>query len=140
MSRKRLTLKLKRWLAAIGALVVMGGLGGLVLVTSFAIRETGRGANPNMAFSPTGNVPDALAADLARLPDADDLVRVVEPTTRAQLGSTPPPSNDSPAADQGRIEDGDAPTERFEAVVVLSDGDRRVGRLTAVDVAILIQS
>jgi hypothetical protein len=41
------------------------------------------------------------------------------------------------------VEDGDAPTERFEAVVVLSDGNwrvRHVERLTAVDVTIQIQS
>jgi hypothetical protein len=64
-------LQLKRWLAIIGALVVMGLLGGLFLMISFAIRETGRGADPNVAFSPTENVPGALAADIAWLPDAD---------------------------------------------------------------------
>jgi hypothetical protein len=43
----------------------------------------------------------------------------------------------------GRVGDGDDPTERFEAVIVLSDGNwrvRHVERLTAVDVPIQIQS
>jgi hypothetical protein len=204
-------LKLKRWLVIIGALVVMGLFGGLFLVISFAIRETGRGADPNVAFSPTENVPGALAADLAWLPDADDLVRVVEPNTRAQLGAMWLRADDAlsraasgdligldvwfvdaalsnamsrfdsdvdteyevsaplalghrlrvdfysldgqivvldietirPRPIDGRVEDGDAPTERFEAVVVLSDGNwrvRHVERLTAVDVTIQIQS
>ncbi|MFT6765082.1 MAG: hypothetical protein ACJAXA_003763 [Candidatus Aldehydirespiratoraceae bacterium] len=204
-------LQLKRWLAIIGALVVMGLLGGLFLMISFAIRETGRGADPNVAFSPTENVPGALAADVAWLPDADDLVRVVEPTTRARLGAVWLRADDAlsraasgdligldvwfvdaalsnamsrfesdldtrhkvsapsavghriridfysldgqivvldietirPRPIDGRVEYGDAPTERFEAVLVLSDGNwrvRHVERLTAADVPIQIQS
>jgi hypothetical protein len=204
-------LQLKRWLAIIGALVVMGVLGGLFLVISFAIRETGRGADPNVAFSPTENVPGALAAGVAWLPDADDLVRVVEPTTRAQLGAMWLRADDAlsraaagdltgldvwfvdaalsnatsrfetdldtenvvsaplalghrlridfysldgqvvvlgietirPRPIDGRVDGGDAPTERLEAVVVLSDGNwrvRHVERLTAVDVPIQTQS
>ncbi|MFT4774191.1 MAG: hypothetical protein ACI83Y_001093 [Candidatus Azotimanducaceae bacterium] len=204
-------LQLKRWLALIGVLVVMSVLAGLFLVISFAIRETGRGADPNVAFSPTENVPGALAADVAWLSDAENLVRIVEPTTRAQLGAVWLRADDAlsraasgdltglevwfvdaalsnamsrfeidldteqrvsapsalghrlrvdfysldgqivvldtetirPRPIDGRVEDGDPLTERFEVVLVLSDGNwrvRHVERLTAVDVAIQIQS
>jgi hypothetical protein len=190
---------------------VMSVLAGLFLVISFAIRETGRGADPNVAFSPTENVPGALAADVAWLSDAENLVRIVEPTTRAQLGAVWLRADDAlsraasgdltglevwfvdaalsnamsrfeidldteqrvsapsalghrlrvdfysldgqivvldtetirPRPIDGRVEDGDPLTERFEVVLVLSDGNwrvRHVERLTAVDVAIQIQS
>lgn len=75
----------KRWLAVVGAALVVVILGAFLLLISFAVRETGDGANPDSAFSSTQLDPDALRAEIAWLPDADGLVRNMEPSTRDQL-------------------------------------------------------
>jgi hypothetical protein len=78
----------KRLLAMLGAALVVVVLGAFLLLISFAVRETGDGANPDRAFSSTELDPDALLAEIAWLPDAEDLVRGMEPGTRDQLGVT----------------------------------------------------
>lgn len=78
----------KRWLAVLGAVLVVGVLGAFLLLISIAVRETGDGANPDRAFSSTELDPDSLLAEIAWLPDADDLVRAMEPSTRDQIGVT----------------------------------------------------
>ena len=78
----------KKWIAAAATLVVVIVVLALLGVISLTVRQTGNGSNPDDAFSPTAVVPEALAAPLTWLDDADDLVRVVEPATREQLTAT----------------------------------------------------
>lgn len=76
----------KRWLAVAGGLVVLLVLAAVLLLISFAVRETGGGADPGEAFSATDLDTSALSAEIAWTDDADDLVRRMEPSTREQLG------------------------------------------------------
>ena len=46
------------------------------------------GASPDDAFSATQAIPDILGVDVSWQPDAEGLVRRVEPTTREQLTAT----------------------------------------------------
>jgi hypothetical protein len=80
--------RVKRWVALIALTIVVVALLAALGAISFAVRSTGEGADPDSAFSATEVVPEALAAKLSWQPDADGLVRVVEPATREQLAST----------------------------------------------------
>lgn len=85
----------KRWIALVAAGLVLVALVAAFAAISFAVRSSGDGSDPDAAFSPTEVVPEALATPLTWLPDADTLVRVVEPATREQLTSTWLRSNDA---------------------------------------------
>lgn len=80
------TKTIKRCIAAAGALAAVATLAGLLLLISYAVKETGAGADPDRAFSSTQLDSDALLAEIAWLPDAGDLVRAIEPSTRDQIG------------------------------------------------------
>lgn len=79
------TRTIKRWIAFGGSVVALMALSGLLLLISFAVRESGEGADPDRAFSSTALDSDALLAEIAWLPDDDGLVRRMEPSTRDQL-------------------------------------------------------
>ncbi len=76
----------KRFIAVVAALTVAIALLVVLGAISLAVIETGDGSDPDRAFSPTQNVPGALIAGIEWEPDADDLVRVMEPSTRDLLG------------------------------------------------------
>jgi hypothetical protein len=73
---------LKRWIA-LGAAVVVAAIAlGVFGALSFAVRESGDGADPDEAFSATELVPNSLAASVEWVDDAPDLAREFEPATR----------------------------------------------------------
>ena len=79
--------RVKRWIASFAALATIAALLVAFGAVSFTVRQTGEGADPDRAFSATRNIPLALDVELVWSPDADDLVREIEPTTRESLGS-----------------------------------------------------
>lgn len=79
--------RLKRLIVVFAALLTIAALLVVFGLISLTVRQTGDGADPDRAFSPTQNIPGALTAALTWAPDAEDLVRQVEPATREQLGS-----------------------------------------------------
>lgn len=95
--------RVKRSIALAAAAGAALALVAVIAVISLTVRRTGDGSDPDRAFSATETVPEALAAELTWLADADDLVRVVEPTTRELLASAWLRANDALA----RAADGD---------------------------------
>lgn len=78
----------KRRLAIVAVLLAALAVFAALIVGSGAVRETESGASPDDAFSATQAIPDILGVDVSWLPDAEGLVRRIEPTTREQLTAT----------------------------------------------------
>ena len=77
----------KRGLAAVGGVIVVVGVLLVLGVTSFTVRETGDGADPDSAFSSTDMDQAMLRANVEWIDDAPGLVRAIEPSTREALAT-----------------------------------------------------
>lgn len=77
--------RLKQLLAAAGLL--LGLVGGVAVLTGAAIIvvQTGTGADPADAFTPTDLIPESLRGTVNWLDDTPSLDRAMEPTTRRAL-------------------------------------------------------
>lgn len=84
----RPTSSTKRRLAVVAALLAVIAVVAALVIGSGAVWQTESGASPDDAFSATQAIPDILGVDIRWQPDADGLVRRVEPTTREQLTAT----------------------------------------------------
>ncbi len=81
MSRAVATTTLKRWIAAVCAILAVAVALTVLGLTSAAVQRAGLGADPSEAFVPT----DVLAADVTWQDDADGLVRPVSGEVRTAL-------------------------------------------------------
>lgn len=74
--------RVKRWIALAGLVAIAASIVVAIGIGAVTVQQAGDGADPDEAFSPTENIPGALTADVVWEPDAANLVRLVEPSTR----------------------------------------------------------